>query len=30
MENLNRAYVKIMLLEVAIVLALWWLGRAYS
>jgi hypothetical protein len=30
MENLTGTYVKIMLLEAAIVVALWWFGRAYS
>ncbi len=30
MENLSGTYVKIMLLEVAIIVALWWFGRVYS
>jgi hypothetical protein len=30
MENLNAGYVKILLLEAAIIVALWWFGRAYS
>lgn len=30
MENLTGTYVKIMLLEAAIVVALWWFGRTYS
>jgi hypothetical protein len=30
MENLTGTYVKIMLLEAVIVVALWWFGRAYS
>ena len=30
MENLSATYVKIMLLEAVIIIALWWFGRAYS
>lgn len=30
MENLSGTYVKIMLLEAAIIVALWWFGRTYS
>lgn len=30
MENLSATYVKIMLLEAAIIVALWWFGRTYS
>lgn len=30
MENLTSTYVKIMLLEAAIVVALWWFGHTYS
>ena len=30
MENLTRSYVRIMLLEAVIVVALWWFGRTFS
>ena len=30
MENLTGAYVRIMLLEAVIVVALWWFGRMFS
>jgi hypothetical protein len=30
MENLTATYVKIMLLEAAIIVGLWLFGRAYS
>jgi len=30
MEDLTATYIRIMLLEAAIVFALWWFGRAYS
>ncbi len=30
MENLNSTYVKVIVLEVAIVVLLWLLGRVYS
>lgn len=30
MENLTNTYVKIVLLEVVLIVALWWFGRAYS
>ena len=30
MEDLTGTYVKIMALEIAIVLALWWFGKAFS
>jgi hypothetical protein len=30
MENLTTTYVRIMLLEALIIIALWWFGRAYA
>jgi hypothetical protein len=30
MENLNSTFVKIMILEAAIIVALWMFGRAFS
>jgi hypothetical protein len=30
MEDLRSSYVKILVLEAAIVAALWWFGRVYS
>ena len=30
MEDLRRSYVKIVVIEAVIILALWWFGRVYS
>jgi hypothetical protein len=30
MEDLRRSYVKILVIEAVIILALWWFGQRYS